>query len=64
MGDVINSTRKTGGNIIVPSFALERSQEVLYYINDLLLEDAIPQIRVFLDSPMAASITKVFQKHR
>jgi metallo-beta-lactamase family protein len=63
IGDVINSTRKTGGNIIVPSFALERSQEVLYYINELLLEDAIPQIKVFLDSPMAAGITKVFQNH-
>jgi metallo-beta-lactamase family protein len=61
--DVINSTKKAGGNIIVPSFALERSQEVLYYINELLLEDAIPHIMVFLDSPMAASITKVFQRH-
>ena len=63
IGDVINSTRKTGGNIIVPSFALERAQEVLYYINELLLEDAIPDIMVFLDSPMAARITKVFKQH-
>ncbi|MFQ6034954.1 MAG: MBL fold metallo-hydrolase RNA specificity domain-containing protein [Sedimentisphaerales bacterium] len=63
IAEVINSTRKRGGNIIVPSFALERSQEVLYYINELLLNDAIPHIMVFLDSPMAASITKVFQRH-
>ncbi len=63
IGDVINSTKKNGGNIIVPSFALERSQEVLYYINELLLEDAIPHLMVFLDSPMAARITKVFQGH-
>ncbi len=62
IGDVINSTKKAGGNIIVPSFALERSQEILYYINELLLEDAIPQLKVFLDSPMATSITKVFQR--
>jgi metallo-beta-lactamase family protein len=61
--EVINSTKKTGGNIIVPSFALERSQEVLYYINELLLEDKIPHIMVFLDSPMAGSITKVFQHY-
>jgi len=60
---VINSTKKAGGNIIVPSFALERAQEVLYYINELLLEDAIPHLMVFLDSPMATSITRVFQRH-
>ncbi len=64
IAEVINSTKKAGGNIIVPSFALERSQEVLYYINELLLADAIPHLMVFLDSPMAAGITKVFQRHR
>jgi metallo-beta-lactamase family protein len=63
IADVINSTKAAGGNIIVPSFALERSQEVLYYINELLLENTIPHIMVFLDSPMASSITKVFQHH-
>jgi len=63
IAEVINSTRKAGGNIIIPSFALERSQEVLYYINELLLDDAIPHIMVFLDSPMANNITRVFQHH-
>ncbi|MHC4706282.1 MAG: MBL fold metallo-hydrolase RNA specificity domain-containing protein, partial [Planctomycetota bacterium] len=52
-----------GGNIIVPSFAVERSQEVLYYINELLMENAIPRLMVFLDSPMAAKVTEVFQHH-
>ncbi len=63
IADVINSTKKAGGNIIIPSFALERSQDVLYYINELLLADKIPHMNVFLDSPMASKITKVFQKH-
>ena len=63
IGEVINSTKEAGGNIIVPSFALERSQEVLYYLNELLLADAIPHLMVFLDSPMAARVTKVFQRH-
>ena len=61
--EIVNSTRKAGGNIVVPSFALERSQEVLYYMNELLLEDRIPHLLVFLDSPMAISITEVFQRH-
>ena len=63
MGKVINETIKAGGNIIVPSFALERSQEVLYYINELRLKNKIPVFKVFLDSPMASRITKVFRHH-
>jgi metallo-beta-lactamase family protein len=60
---VINTTKKAGGNIIVPSFALERSQDVLYYINELLLAGSIPKLRIFLDSPMASMITQVFKHH-
>jgi len=63
LAEIINSTHKAGGNIIVPSFALERSQEVLYYMNQLLIEDHIPHLLVFLDSPMAISITEVFKRH-
>ncbi|MHC4098673.1 MAG: MBL fold metallo-hydrolase RNA specificity domain-containing protein [Planctomycetota bacterium] len=63
MGEVINKTIKAGGNIIVPSFALERSQEVLYYINELRLKNKIPEFKIFLDSPMASRITKVFKHH-
>jgi len=60
---VINTAKAAGGNIIVPSFALERSQELLYIINELIVEKAIPHVTVFLDSPMAGSITKVFRHH-
>jgi len=63
IAEVVNSTRKKGGNIVVPSFALERSQELLFYLDQLLLEDAIPHLMVFLDSPMAAKITEVFKSH-
>jgi metallo-beta-lactamase family protein len=59
----INLTTKTGGNIIIPSFALERAQELLYYLNRLLFEDRIPHLMVFLDSPMAVGVTNVFQHH-
>jgi metallo-beta-lactamase family protein len=63
IAEVINETVKAGGNIVVPSFALERSQEILYYMNELLLEKTIPPLMVFLDSPMAGAITKVFRHH-
>jgi metallo-beta-lactamase family protein len=63
ISQVINSTKNAGGNIIVPSFALERSQEVLYYLNELLRNGMIPKLRVFLDSPMASKITSVFSNH-
>jgi len=43
--------------------SLERSQKVLYYMNQLLIEDHIPHLLVFLDSPMAISITEVFKCH-
>ncbi len=63
LAEIINSTRKAGGNIVVPSFAIERAQEILYYLNELLLEDRIPHLLTFLDSPMAVGVTKVFQNH-
>ncbi|HLC23756.1 MAG TPA: MBL fold metallo-hydrolase, partial [Dehalococcoidia bacterium] len=63
LAEVINSTIKAGGNVIVPSFVLERSQEVLYYTNKLLTNGRIPRLRVFLDSPMAVRVTEVFKRH-
>ncbi len=63
MGEVINAAIKAGGNITVPSFALERSQEVLYYINELRMKNKIPEFKIFLDSPMASKITRVFENH-
>jgi metallo-beta-lactamase family protein len=60
--EIVNSTFRAGGNIIVPSFALQRSQEILWYLNQLEMEKRIPQFPVYLDSPMAAKITKVFQQ--
>ncbi len=63
LADVINFTRKAGGNIVIPSFALERSQEILYCLNRLLIEGRIPRLKIFLDSPMATDITEVFKNH-
>lgn len=63
LAEIVNATCKAGGNIVVPSFALQRAQEVLYYLNELLIEERIPELRVFLDSPLAINITEVFKRH-
>ncbi len=63
LSDIINNTNDKGGNVIIPSFAIERSQEVLYRLNELLRQDRIPHMMVFLDSPMAISVTDVFRNH-
>jgi len=63
LAEIVNSTYKARGNIIVPSFALQRTQEILYHLNNLLIQDRIPHLMVFLDSPLAISITQVFKCH-
>ena len=63
LAEVINSTAEAGGNVIIPSFAVERAQEVLYYLNKFLNENRIPHLMVFVDSPMAVSVTDVFEHH-
>jgi metallo-beta-lactamase family protein len=60
---VINSTIKAGGKIVIPSFALERAQDILYYLYKALGAGLLPPVRVYLDSPMAVSITEIFEKH-
>ena len=60
---VVNQTVARGGNILIPSFAVERTHEVLYHLNRLLLQDRIPNLMVFVDSPMAVSVTEVFRRH-
>jgi metallo-beta-lactamase family protein len=60
---IINETIEAGGNLIIPSFSVERAQEILYYINELVIEKKIPHLQAFLDSPMAVKVTRVFKKH-
>ena len=60
---VISETVEAGGNVVIPSFALERSQEVLYHLNLLVNEGRVPRLSVFLDSPMAVNITNIFERH-
>ena len=59
--DAINQTVKRGGNLVIPTFAIERAQELMYYISELVFANRIPDIPIFLDSPMAADVTAVFR---
>lgn len=57
--EIINKTVSRGGNLIIPAFAVGRSQLLLYYIYKLKKEKKIPQVPVFVDSPMSIKVTNL-----
>ncbi len=59
----INRTYERGGKIIIPSFAVERTQELIYFIHELAVEGRIPRVPIFIDSPLAVNITQVFRRY-
>lgn len=61
---IILSTVKAGGNIVIPTFAIERAQEILYHLSRLVRSDRIPYLMMFLDSPMALDVTEVFLQNK
>ena len=61
--DVITETYDKGGKLLIPSFAIERTQELLFDINELVEKKLMPKMPVFLDSPMAIKTTEVFKQH-
>ncbi len=63
LADVVNRTYERGGKLIVPSFALERAQEFVYALKRLEVAKRIPNIPVFVDSPLTVNITEVFRLH-
>ncbi|MFH0855395.1 MAG: MBL fold metallo-hydrolase [Candidatus Omnitrophota bacterium] len=61
--EAISRTLRRGGKVLIPSFTLERTQEVIYYLNALLKEKLIPDVPIYVDSPLATDITEVFERH-
>jgi len=59
----IRTTAARKGKIIIPSFALERTQEVVYFLSRLIRENRIPELPIYVDSPLAVDITEVFRRH-
>jgi metallo-beta-lactamase family protein len=58
--NIINDTVGEGGNVIIPTFAIERAQELMFHLSRLIRQDRIPYLMTFLDSPMAIDVTEVF----
>ncbi len=67
MGDhfarIIHKSVKHGGLILIPSFAVERTQQLLYMLNELFESGAIPHVPVYVDSPLAVSATEIYRLH-
>jgi len=63
LAEAINWAYAEGGNVIIPSFAMERTQDLLFQIRKLREERAVPENTVYLDSPLAINITRVYQHH-
>jgi len=61
--EVILSTFRRGGNVLIPSFAVERAQDLLYFIRGFYDVGELPPCKVYLDSPMAIRITGIMRKH-
>lgn len=61
--DITEETVARGGVLMIPSFALERTQQLLYHFNNLIENHRIPQVPIFVDSPLAIKLTKVYQRY-
>jgi metallo-beta-lactamase family protein len=63
LADVINRVAKRGGAVVIPSFAVGRTQTLMYYLRQLDEEKKIPQLPVYIDSPMAINVTDIYARH-
>ena len=59
----VSESLKSGGNVIIPAFAVGRTQDILYILNQLSKEGKLDHLQVFVDSPMATQATRITLKH-
>lgn len=60
----VEDIAKRGGTLMIPAFAMERTQELLFELNDLVENKRVPSLPIFVDSPLAIRITKVYERYR
>jgi len=63
LAEIVNRTYKRGGKLIVPAFAVGRTQQIVLLLHELTQANAIPTFPIFVDSPLAVNVTEVFRKH-
>ena len=63
LGEIVKEVAKRKGTLVIPAFAVERTQEILYLLEELLRNDDIPKLPVFIDSPMAVRATRLFREY-
>lgn len=61
--DIVNATVKRGGKVIVPAFSIGRTQVIVYFLHQLLVEGQIAPLPIYVDSPLAVNATEVFRMH-
>ena len=61
---VVSQTLNRGGKVIIPAFAVGRTQELVYYLHQMVENHEIPSVPVYVDSPLAVNATDVFKKHK
>ena len=64
LGDIVNRVAKRGGSIVIPAFAIGRTQTFMYYLRQLENLQRIPKLPVYVDSPMALSATDLYLKYK
>lgn len=62
-GELIREAVARGGKILIPAFAVERTQQILYVLHELFTRGEIPEIPVYVDSPLAVSATEIYRLH-
>ncbi len=63
LAEIVKRVYARGGRIVVPAFAVERSQEIVYTLNLLRQNDRIPDVPVYVDSPLASRVTEVYRRY-
>lgn len=63
LAEAIRRVVDRSGRLIIPAFAVGRTQEIVYRLNDLMLQGQLPDVPIFVDSPLAVNVTEVFRTH-
>ncbi len=63
LAEIMKQTCRRGGKLIIPAFALGRTQEIIYKLHRLIQENQIPDVPIYVDSPLANNVTEVFKKY-